>query len=136
MNRATEHGRQGVGSRRAVGCLLVLSTAARAAAARKGEAHSLRQLATEQDCRAAVATPAREADRFGIGWYGVKSSNEIGPILQGVFGPVGDGQGVELFYNYKVTLWFHLTPDLQVLFPARENVDDALVLGLRGKMDF
>jgi porin len=78
----------------------------------------------------------READRFGIGWYGAKTSNEIGPILQGVFGPIGDGQGVELFYNYEVTPWFHLTPDLQVVIPARDSVDDALVLGLRGKMDF
>lgn len=78
----------------------------------------------------------READRFGIGWYYAATSDEIGPLLQVAVGPVGDGQGIELFYNYEVTPWFHLTPDLQVVMPARENVDDALVLGLRGKMDF
>jgi porin len=78
----------------------------------------------------------READRFGVGWYYSATSDEIGPILEAGLGPIGDGQGVELFYNYEVTPWFHLTPDLQVLIPARDDVDDALVLGLRGKMDF
>ena len=78
----------------------------------------------------------READRIGIGYYYAGTSDEIGPILQATVGPIGDGQGVELFYNYEVTPWFHLTPDLQVLDPAREAVDTALVLGLRGKIDF
>jgi len=78
----------------------------------------------------------READTFGAGWYWLETSDNIGPILQGLFGPIGNGQGVELFYNAAVTPWFHLTPDLQVLVPARENVDAALVLGLRGKIDF
>ena len=78
----------------------------------------------------------RKADTFGAGWYWIESSDEIGPILQTAFGPIGNGQGVELYYNAQVTPWFHLTPDLQVLVPARENVDTALVLGLRGKMDF
>ena len=78
----------------------------------------------------------READTFGVGYYWIGSSDEIGPILQTAFGPIGDGQGVELFYNAAVTKWFHLTPDLQVIMPARENVDTALVLGLRGKIDF
>lgn len=78
----------------------------------------------------------READTFGIGYYYAASSDEIGPILETLLGPIGDGQGVELFYNYQVTPWLHLTPDLQVIDPARDNVDTALVLGLRGKVDF
>ncbi len=78
----------------------------------------------------------RQADTFGIGYYYAATSDEIGPLLQAAVGPIGDGQGVELFYNYQVTPWFHLTTDLQVLDPAREAVDTALVLGLRGKLDF
>ncbi len=78
----------------------------------------------------------READRWGVGYYYAGTSDEIGPLIQAALGPIGDGQGVELFYNYQVTPWFHLTPDLQVIDPAREAVDTALVLGLRGKIDF
>ena len=51
---------------------------------------------------------------------------------------------MELFYNYAVTPWFRVTPDLQVLIPARERtlgtppqpIDTALVLGIRAKLDF
>jgi porin len=78
----------------------------------------------------------READTFGIGYYYAATSDELGPLVQTLLGPIGDGQGVELFYNYQVAPWVHLTPDLQVLDPARDNVDTALVLGLRGKIDF
>jgi porin len=78
----------------------------------------------------------RSADTFGIGWYYAGTSDEIGVVLETLFGPIGDGQGVDLFYNYQVAPWFHLTPNLQVIDPARQNVDTALVFGLRGKVDF
>jgi porin len=78
----------------------------------------------------------READTFGVGYYYAGISEEIGPIATTLLGPLGDGQGVELFYNIEVTPWFHLTPDLQVLMPFREEVDTAVVVGLRGKIDF
>ena len=58
--------------------------------------------------------------------------------------PIGNDQAVELFYNIAVTPWCHVTPDLQVVLPARddtlppnrESIDTALVLGLRAKIDF
>jgi porin len=78
----------------------------------------------------------RPGDTFGAGWYYAGTSDEIGPILEGLLGPIGDGQGVELFYNIAVTPWLHLTPDIQVIDPARENADTAFLVGLRGKMDF
>jgi porin len=78
----------------------------------------------------------RHQDTFGIGWYVAGSSDEIGPILTTALGPLGDGQAVELFYNYEVTSWCHVTADVQFLNPARENVDDATVAGLRMKVDF
>ena len=78
----------------------------------------------------------RESDTFGVGWYYAGTSSRIGPILETVYGPIGDGQGVELFYNVAVTPWLNVTPDLQVIVPARENVDTAVVAGLRAKVVF
>ena len=76
----------------------------------------------------------READTFGAGWFYSGTSDEVGPILEGVFGPLGDGQGVELFYNWQATPWLNITPDMQVLIPAREGVNTTLVVGLRAVM--
>jgi porin len=78
----------------------------------------------------------RETDTFGIGYYYAGFTEEIDPFFELFLGPTGDGQGVELFYNIAVTPWFRLTPDLQVLVPFREEVDTAVVVGLRGKLDF
>ena len=49
--------------------------------------------------------------------------------------PIGDVQGGEVYYNAQITPWFHLTADLQVVEPAVQAEDTALVLGLRGKID-
>lgn len=78
----------------------------------------------------------RPADTFGIGWYHVGSSDELGPIIENAFGPIGDGDGVELFYNIAVTPWCHVTPDLQILRPAREAVETAVVAGVRANVNF
>jgi len=75
-----------------------------------------------------------EADSFGAGWFVAGSSDEIGPILQAALGPIGDGHGIELYYNWQATPWLNVTPDLQVLVPARENVETALALGVRAVM--
>ena len=85
----------------------------------------------------------RPLDTFGIGYSFVGYSDpvkQIAPVLL----PIQDDQVVELFYNIAVTPWFHLTPDLQIIVPARErtlppgarDIDTALVFGLRGKIDF
>ena len=58
--------------------------------------------------------------------------------------PIGNDQAVELFYNFAVTPWFNVAPDLQVVLPAREetlppnreSIDTALVLGVRAKINF
>lgn len=75
-----------------------------------------------------------ETDTFGVGWFVTGSSDQIGPILETVLGPIEDGHGVELYYNWQATPWLTVTPDLQVLDPARENVDTAVVVGVRGVM--
>ncbi len=72
----------------------------------------------------------READTFGVGWFYARVSG----ALPGIF-LTDHGQGVELFYNYAVTPWLHVSPDLQIIDPARRGVDTALVFGVRAKMD-
>jgi carbohydrate-selective porin OprB len=52
------------------------------------------------------------------------------------FGPIGNGQGVELYYNYELTPAIRLTPDLQVVVPALKSVDPSLILGLRAQLIF
>jgi porin len=79
---------------------------------------------------------SRPADTFGVGWYYAATSGQIGPVLETVFGPIGNGQGVECFYNYQFTPAIRLTPDVQVLIPSRELVEAALVVGLRTQLIF
>ena len=78
----------------------------------------------------------RHNDSFGVGWYFLGMSDEIGVFLQGALGPIGNGQGVEMFYNWQINPWFHLTTDMQVLVPEVKVYDTALLVGLRGKIDF
>jgi porin len=78
----------------------------------------------------------RPADTFGVGWYYGGTSHQIGPILTDIFGAIGNGQVVECFYNYELTPVIRLTPDLQVIVPARETIDPALVVGLRMQVIF
>lgn len=88
---------------------------------------------------------SRPLDTFGIGYAFVNYSTPIqqmAPVLL----PIGNDHIVELFYNIAVTSWFHLTPDLQFLVPARqqtlplppgpEAIDTAIVFGMRAKIEF
>ncbi|QDU51652.1 Carbohydrate-selective porin, OprB family [Gimesia panareensis] len=78
---------------------------------------------------------SREADTFGIGWYYSATSDRLAPFIDQILGGVGDGYGVEMFYNVEVNKWFHLTADMQVIRPARQTVDTALLVGLRAVID-
>jgi porin len=77
----------------------------------------------------------RSADTFGAGYYytGVSGAlKDLAPVLL----PLGDEQGFELYYNLAVTPWFHITPDVQFVDPFRERVDESVMIGVRGKIDF
>ena len=80
--------------------------------------------------------PGREADTFGAGYYFAGTSSKLGPVIAAALGGVGDGQGVELFYNMAVTKWFNLTGDVQFIDPSRKSVDSSVLLGLRGVINF
>lgn len=82
--------------------------------------------------------PGRPYDRFGIGYYFVDVSK---PTFQGALTArsfLQDEHGFEVFYNFAITPWVLLTPDLQVIRGAQKeravsgkNVDAATVLGFR-----
>jgi porin len=85
----------------------------------------------------------RPLDTFGVGYTFTRYSSPVrdfAPVLL----PIDNDQAVELFYNIAVTPWFNVAPDLQVVFPARDQtlppnpqaIDTALVLGIRAKIDF
>jgi porin len=76
--------------------------------------------------------PGREGDTFGIGFY------DLGPstLAKSQAPGLRDEWGVELFYNLRITPGCHLTPDLQVLHPGLAPLENALVLGVRLKLDF
>ena len=70
-------------------------------------------------------------DRFGIGWYFTGASSEFGPLPRALFGP-RNGSGVEAFYNFQVTPWLNITPDIQYIAPGAGAIaSDAFVYGLR-----
>jgi hypothetical protein len=42
--------------------------------------------------------------------------------------------GVEIYYNFEINKWLHLTPDLQIV--QNEYEDVAVIPGIRLVMDF
>ena len=78
----------------------------------------------------------REQDTFGLGWYHIGLSDEIGEIGNKLLLP-RDETGVELYYKAQFSKWFELTADVQVLEPAvRRGATTAVVAGLRGNIEF
>jgi porin len=86
---------------------------------------------------------SRPLDTYGIGYSHVRYSSPVLDLAPRLL-PLGNDDVVELYYNYAVTPWFRLTPDLQVVMPSRQrtlppnpqNIDTAIVIGLRAKIDF
>jgi len=76
--------------------------------------------------------PRRPRDRWGLGAFAVGMSDE--DLLRGL--GVGTEVGGELFYNFAVTPWLHLTLDAQVIDSALRRADTAWVLGMRTHVDF
>lgn len=78
----------------------------------------------------------RQRDSFGVGYYYAATSNQVAPFINAIFGNFADGQGVEMFYNIATGKRLTITPDLQVLVPSREEIDTALLVGLRANYNF
>ncbi|WP_231691183.1 carbohydrate porin [Aureliella helgolandensis] len=84
------------------------------------------------------ASPLRSGDSFGGGYDYSGTSNEFGPILQTAtsWGPIGDSQGVEIFYRARIIESVTVTPDFQWLAQAFQQIDDAYILGVRMNVAF
>lgn len=78
---------------------------------------------------------SRKLDTFGVGYFYIGLSDSLKNFAPRAV-PLGDEQGVELFYNVGVTPWFRVTPDLQVVIPTRERVDTSVNFAVRAKIDF
>jgi porin len=73
-------------------------------------------------------------DRFGVGWYYIKTPSAWGPIPRLLFDPQ-DATGVELFYNFQLTPWLNITPDIQYVRPTLSRLaGDSFIYGLRVNM--
>lgn len=65
--------------------------------------------------------PTRSNDRYGFGFYYIDVSN---PKLQGPYSAtklLRDEYGFEAFYNFAITPWLRLTPDIQIVRGAQKN---------------
>jgi porin len=76
--------------------------------------------------------PTRAKDTYGVGYYLINLSDRLS---QAAKNRSNDEQGVELYYNIEIAPWLHVTPDLQIINPARSSVDTDWVLGVRVRMD-
>ncbi|MCA9258148.1 MAG: carbohydrate porin [Planctomycetales bacterium] len=82
------------------------------------------------------ASPWRRGDTFGAGYFYGGVSDEVGPFLTTALGPIGDTQGVELFYRAQMSKTLSVSPDFQWIRQSRRNVDDVYLLGLRMNLAF
>ena len=78
----------------------------------------------------------RRDDTFGIGWYYASTSPQIGTLITSQFGPIGNGQGIECFYNFELTRAVRITPDLQYVVPSLRSAEPALIAGVRALVSF
>jgi len=78
---------------------------------------------------------SRPHDRMGVGAFW----NRLSPNYKELVSPVADLQnmlGFELYYNFAVTPWAHLTADLQLVNNERGADDLAVIPGARLVIDF
>jgi len=92
----------------------------------------------------------RPHDSFGIGYYYLWVSNPkfTGPLATRTF--LQDENGGEAYYNFALTPWALLTPDIQIVRPAqkdviertgvvtfeRKEIETAVILGVRLQLVF
>ena len=76
--------------------------------------------------------PCRPLDEFGIGYYylDVKNPRFTGPFA--TRSVLRDEQGFEAYYNFAVTPWMRLTPNIQIIRPAQKDVVSVTTGGIHG----
>jgi hypothetical protein len=86
---------------------------------------------------------SRPTDRIGIGGHYVGATNhvkdlslDLGDSELILESNLGDYSGFELFYTYNVTPAVHLTADLQISDNIAQDIDTAVIPGVRLVMEF
>jgi len=69
-------------------------------------------------------------DTFGVGWYFNGATSAFGPFPRRLLDPQ-NGTGLEIYYNFQVTPWLNITPDIQYILPGIKLGDESFVFGLR-----
>jgi porin len=77
----------------------------------------------------------RPQDSFGIGYFYYAFSDDLQDVLTPLV-DFRDEEGVEIYYNFAVTRWLHVSPDLQYIDPASGGKSDAFVAALRANIRF
>jgi len=95
---------------------------------------------------------SRPLDQFGLGYYFINIANPTiqGPLQTRSF--LRDEYGFEAYYNFAITPWLKLTPDIQIVrgaqkdqitlgspipvITSRKSIGTSTVLGLRLQMVF
>jgi porin len=80
--------------------------------------------------------PSRDLDRWGMVYF----RSNVGDALEHSLAVLGvslaDEFGWELFYNFAVTPWFRVTPDVQFINPGLASGQKAVFVGLRSQIKF
>jgi carbohydrate-selective porin OprB len=85
---------------------------------------------------------SRPHDRMGIAgsYYHLSDgfTNAVNLVGRATAGPqLRDNYWtLEAFYNFQVTPWLHVSPNIQYLGPERKGSDNAVVIGSRLVIDF
>jgi porin len=79
---------------------------------------------------------SRPHDRMGLsGWYN-GLSNEFVSLVSKVNIRLRDTWGLEIYYNFEINKWLHLSPDFQLVKNERTSDDIAIIPGFRLVVDF
>jgi porin len=79
---------------------------------------------------------SRAQDRIGISFWYSGLSNDFVDLLDDLGFRARDTWGFELYYNFEINPWLHLTPDLQLIQNDDKDDDFAVIPGIRLVLDF
>lgn len=76
---------------------------------------------------------SRPWDGFGIGYYRYNWSNGLSETL---LTSLQSESGLEMYYNFALSPWLYITPNLQLVYPATAGQPLLSVVGLRSVLRF
>ena len=79
---------------------------------------------------------SRPHDRMGISMWYSGLSNDFVNLTSEFDIRLRDTWGIELYYNYEINKWLHLSPDFQLVKNQNTRDDLGVVPGIRLVMDF